>query len=296
MPNETEQPNNTPASSSISKPEIELSFLIKLIPDKFDGDRFKIRSFVKQVDAVFEIAHESQTKALLLFVKSRICGKARDQIDIHCNLTTWEEISELLLNLYQDKKSLDQLLEELNSSQQEKKEILSQFFQRLEDLCSRTLAVIYASDEDDDSSKLAGRNSMIIDMTLNRFIYHCHPRISQMLRYRDFKTINEAFTAGLAEEKALRLEYNVPQINKKCNICHKNNHSTHECYKNKIPNQRPNNTKSINHVIQNKSCRYCKNLGHTIEECRKRQYNNNKRSNPNQNPNQTQDPQKYPNQ
>lgn len=52
-------------------------------------------------------------------------GKARGQIDIHCNLTTWKEISDLLLNLYQDKKSLDQLMEELNSIRQIRNESIS---------------------------------------------------------------------------------------------------------------------------------------------------------------------------
>ena len=114
-----------------------LDFLIKLIPDTFDGDRLKIRSFIKQVDAVFELASENQVKALVLFVKSKITGKAREQIDIHCDLTSWEEISDLLLRLYHDKKSIDQLLEELNSTRQYRDENVSTFYQRLADICSR---------------------------------------------------------------------------------------------------------------------------------------------------------------
>lgn len=46
---------------------------------------------------------------------------------------------------------------------------------------------------------------MINDMTLNRFIYHGIPQISQILRYREFKNINATFTAAVAEEKSLKL-------------------------------------------------------------------------------------------
>lgn len=57
---------------------------------------------------------------------------------------------------------------------------------------------------------------MINDMTLNRFIYNTHPQISQMLRYREFKTINHSFTAATAEEKALRIRHENPQ---QCTYC-----------------------------------------------------------------------------
>lgn len=73
-------------------------------------------------------------------IKSKITVKAREQLDIHCNLTFWEEISELLIHLYQDKRTMDQLLEELNNTKQEYNENVSQFYQRLEDVSSRILA------------------------------------------------------------------------------------------------------------------------------------------------------------
>lgn len=170
-------PNNV---DSVSVTTYELPFLIKLILEKFDGDRYRIRSFVKQIDGVFKLAAETQKPALLLYVKSRISGKAREQIDIHCNLTTWD------LNLYQDKKSLDQLFEELNAIMQRKNENVSQFF-----LSSRILAAVHTSEQDE--SLLPGSIAMVTKMTLNRIIYHTHPQISQMLRYREFRTINLPF-------------------------------------------------------------------------------------------------------
>ena len=104
--------------SQVATSQFSLEFLIKLLPESFDGDRYKLRSLIKQVDAIFKLAQPSQTIPLLLYVKSKITGRARDQIDVHCNLNTWEEISELLIAFYQDRKSLEQLLEELSSIRQ----------------------------------------------------------------------------------------------------------------------------------------------------------------------------------
>ena len=124
--------------SPVATSQLSLEFLIKLLPKSFDGDRYKLR-LIKQVDAVFELIEASQTIPLLLYVKNKITGRARDQTDIHCNLNTWGEISELLITLYQDWKSLDQFLEELNSIRQGLHENVSQFYQRLENLNSKVL-------------------------------------------------------------------------------------------------------------------------------------------------------------
>lgn len=283
--------NDVMDNSVVSSVEVSLGHLIKLLPKEFDGDRTKLRSFIKQVDSVFELARPSQKSVLLLFVKNKIVGKARDQVDIHCNLTTWDEISDLLLRLYQDKKSLDQLMEELNSIRQMRNESISQFYQRLEELQSRILGTIHSADIEDNT--LAGRVTMINEMTLNRFVYHSHPQISQMLRYRDFRNINNAFTAAVMEEKALRTRYDQVET-RKCRICHKTNHNTNECYNNHNRTTQPINRHiHYNQIDRNsvgqgepKQCRYCKRFGHVIEECRKREFNNSRpHSNSNQNSN-----------
>ncbi|KAK9295327.1 hypothetical protein QLX08_010313 [Tetragonisca angustula] len=191
--------------SQVATSQLSLEFLIKLLPESFDGDPYKLRSFIKQVDAVFELAQPSQTIPLLLYVKNKITGRTRDQIDIHCNLNTWKEISELLIALNQDRKSLDQLLDELSSIRQGPQENVLQYYQRLEDLNSKVLGAIHNSNYNEKTFN--GQLLTINNITLNRFVYHGHPAISQMLRYREFDNINKAFTAAIAEEKALRLSY-----------------------------------------------------------------------------------------
>lgn len=188
-------------------------------------------------------------KTLLLYVKSKIVDKAREQINIHCNLTSWDEISALLLSLYQDRKSMDQLLEDLKIIKQLPSESVSNFYQRLEDLSSRILAIIHSTEE--NQQNLNERLLMITDMALNRFIYHTHPQISQTLRYRAFTNINCALTTAIAEEEGLGPQYRTL-----------NNYDSLR-----------NRSVNFNQTPPLKD-RYCKKCGQSLEECRQRQYNN----------------------
>ena len=192
--------------SQVATPQLSLEFLIKLLPESFDGDQYKLRSFIKQVDAVFELAQPSQTIPLLLYVKSKITKRVRDQIDVHCNP--------------------NQLLEELSSIRQESHENISQYYQRLEDLNYKVLGAIHNSKYNEET--LSGL--VINNITLNRFVYHSHLAISQMLRCREFDNINKAFTAAIAKEKALRLSYKENSV--RCRNCGRTNHTTANCYRN----------------------------------------------------------------
>lgn len=256
-------------TTEVQREHLSLESLIKLLPEPFDGNSSKLRSFIKQVDATFELANPSQVQILLGFVKQKIIGKARDQIDIHCNLASWAEISELLLNLYQDKKSSNQLLEELTSIKQESGENVSQFYQRLEDLSSQMLANTYATETNDSS--LSGRIAKINDLTLNRFVYHTCPQVSELLRYRNFSNINSALTAAVAEEKNLDFIYDA--FAPRCNI-----RSGRKQNRLGIPFSRYYNFDANNPIFPVNRCTHCNIAGHDKEECRIRQYINAKQN------------------
>lgn len=48
--------SNATARMSENNPTLLLECLIKLISDRFDDDRYKLRSFIKQVDSAFELS------------------------------------------------------------------------------------------------------------------------------------------------------------------------------------------------------------------------------------------------
>jgi len=122
---------------------------------------------------------------------------------------------------------------------------------------------------------MQGRVQTINEITLNRFIHHSIPAISQMLRWKDFDNLNSAYTAALAEERALNIQ---KPKSKFCKICKKNNHDTSHCRNKSINmNTASSPNTNYNHKNNSKVCNYCKKRGHLISECRKRQYNNSKK-------------------
>ncbi|KAK0070967.1 hypothetical protein PV326_001853, partial [Microctonus aethiopoides] len=93
--------------------------------------------------------------------------------------------------------------QELNNCKQNYNENVSDFFQRIEILNSRALSA--AQQYTKNASDLPGKIQTINEITLNRFIYHSTPNISQMLRWKDFDNLNSAYTAALTEERALNI-------------------------------------------------------------------------------------------
>lgn len=128
---------------------------------------------------------------------------------------------------------------------------------------------------------------MINDMTLNRFVYHTIPQISQMLRYREFTNINNALTAALAEKKALRIypknQLSSQNFKSKPQLQNRNYHHNN----NNNFRSKPINFNQVTKNIPTKQCTYCKKFGHVIEECRKREFNDSRK-------NQSQPPYSYP--
>lgn len=99
-----------------------------------------------------------------------------------------------------------------------------------------------------------------------------------MLGWKDFGSLNAAYSATLTEECALNI--NRTQRTKFCKNCRRNDHDTAHCRSKPFHQSRPI------HTVQNdKFCNHCKDKGHVINECRKRQYNNNKRNAQNTNNN-----------
>lgn len=92
-------------------------------------------------------------------------------------------------------------MEELNNCTQKTGKNICEFYQRLKILNSRTLSV--AQQYSNDAYELPDKLQAINGSTLSTFIYHSHPAISQMLRWKHFNNLNLACTAVLSEERAL---------------------------------------------------------------------------------------------
>lgn len=262
-------------TTSTSSPTYPIEFLCKLIPHDFSGNRFELGQFIANCNNANGLANDSQKLPLLYFILSKISGKAKEQL-AQQNFDTWDNLKDKLKILYQDKKHYCQLMEELNNSRQNFNESITDYFQRLEMLNSRAISA--ARQYTENAQNINGKIETINEITLNRFVYHSIPQISQMLRWKDFNNLNSAYTAAVTEERAL----NIRNTSKFCKICRKSNHDTSNCrFKQKfkvntIQNSSNNNNTLKNNTSQNqtysKFCNYCKKNGHVINECRKLKY------------------------
>lgn len=262
---------NLPESTPTTTIKFSMDFLCKLIPREFTGNRYEIGQFLADCNNANDLACGEQKIPLLYFILAKISGRAKEQL-AQQQFTDWASLKCKLKDLYQDKKHYSQVMEELNNCKQYPRESVNDFFQRIEMLNSRALSAVKLHTQ--DLAVLQGKIQTINEISLNRFIFHSLPGISQMLRWKDFKDLNSAFTAAVAEERALNIHH--PSKSKFCSNCKRNNHSTFEC---RFKNTNFQQKKSI-HLLKNetsnsnvpKSCKYCKKPGHSISECRKLKY------------------------
>lgn len=269
-------PNAESSQNPEVRPNYTIDFLCRLIPNEFNGNRFELGQFIANCNNACELASDSQQIPLLYFILSRISGRAKEQL-AQQQFRCWNDLKEKLKILYQDKKHYVQIMEELNNCKQFHNESVSAFFQRLEVLNSRALSA--AQQNNSNANELPGKLKTINEIALNRFIFHSNPAISQMLRWKEFETLNAAYSSALTEERALNINKNIRT--RYCKNCKNNDHDTSHCRLQRT--NRYSQNQEVN-FVQNKKrdfnkkeqiiCHYCKKIGHRLNDCRKREYNN----------------------
>ena len=198
----------------------------------------------------------------------------------------WDDLKNFLKDLYQDSKHHSQLIYELINCKQAPNEPVNKFTCRIESALKRCINSTNSSTS--DQIKLAGKIEMLQEIALNRLVYFSSPNISQSLRMKEPKNLNEAITSALTEERINNMCNNKRLY---CSTCKTNTHNTINCRNQKRSVNVASSTniqKSSPNSKEIKCCKYCKKIGHNIEECRKRQFNNNRNQsgyNNHQNPN-----------
>ncbi|EFA04803.1 hypothetical protein TcasGA2_TC014852 [Tribolium castaneum] len=244
---------------------------------------FKNMRYSSQV----RFATHRQKEPLLGFILSNITGHASAQIQDK-TVSLWSELKQILQQLFSEKKTESQLMEELNTLRQNRDEKVVQFYNRVQSLLTRILNTFSGM----RSAERRYRSEMIRDIALNRFVLHTKEEISHILRLRSPENLSDALDFALNEERILvERKSNYRNQNPiKCSSCKKPGHKYRDCYKlkennftrNKYPDPKKIQiSKSYGQkkaIPQNKFCNYCKKQGHLINECRKREYNNRKQN------------------
>lgn len=267
--------------------ELPINFLIKFI-NKFDGNREELTSFLADCNRAFDLASEKQKSILLEYVISQISGKAKAAC-VNRTFHEWKDLKAYLKTMYADTKHKAQLLCELTTLKQSSEETLSNFTCRVEACLKRTINSLTSEfDLTTDSQILDGKLAMLQEIALNRFTYFTTPAISNALRIREIKTLNDAITIAKSEEQIQKMVTNAKnpkqgRTNNVCNYCKKTGHVIGECRKRQF-----NNSKSVKSVQSmgsepvdskpkpnkpSETCNYCKKKGHLLKNCYKKKHN-----------------------
>lgn len=274
----------------MSKSEIVLSeqYPIKILCDFIDtykGDRETLSAFLTNCQNSLNLASESQKKLLLKYILSKLRGKAQIACS-HKVFDDFESLQSFLRQNFGERKHYSHLFFELQSCKQHSNESVAQFSLRLETCLTDMQTEIHNSET--TKRDLSGRIAMTEDLALHTFIFGLNPNLSNMVRSRNPKTLNDAINTAIEEEKIQNFALKVsPRFIKNCKYCNKPGHLESECLKKKrfsqsqpqafssSQSQQIVKTSQLDAII----CRYCKKTGHDISQCYRRKYNNSRKNN-----------------
>lgn len=259
-PRKTRSKDKEPVTMS----EIDLSTLLKFVKP-YNGSRETLNSFIVNCNNAFEMASEVQTPILFKYILSQLEGKA----EIACSIkefTSWEQLKEFLKTQFSERKHYAHLLMDLQESKQSPNENVSQYSLRVETCLSQLLTEVSLSTT--KKMEVPGRTAAMNDLAMHHFIMGLHPRISNIVRCRAPKNLNEAVNLAVSEERIQQSFY------KKAGNASEQKTTNRFQLKPK-PSAGPSTaypqgpSTSLGAV-----CHYCKLPGHTIRDCKKREYNN----------------------
>lgn len=264
------------AAAAATEAELPLSTLFKFVKS-YDGSRETVNSFIINCNNAYELASVIQRPILFKYILSQLTGKA----ELACSIkefTSWVQLKEFLKTQFSERKHYAHLLTDLQESKQGPQENVNQFSLRVETHLSQLLTEITLSNT--KVKELPGRCAAMEDLALHHFLMGLHPRISNIVRCRSPKNLNEAINMAISEERiqqSLYSSYKRPPMENKSIVKPKPGPSrptTSHGSSNNHPSKTGNDTPF---------CRYCKSSGHDISTCKKREFYNNKydRSNTN---------------
>lgn len=249
-------------------PDMDLNVLLKFIKP-YDGKRETLNSFILNCNNALELASETQKVILFKYILSQLQGRAESACSIK-EFSNWDQLKDFLKTQFSERKHYSHLLTDLQESRQGPNENVTQYSLKVETCLSQLLTEISLSIT--KQKELSGRTAAMEDLALHHFLMGLHPRLSNIIRSRAPKTLNEAINLAVSEERIQLSLY------KKTNSMEPKSNNGNNSGK-RFPPSKPNNfqqPQSYNNT-QNPTglfCKYCKNPGHDIKDCKKREYYN----------------------
>lgn len=266
------------------KIEMDLNILLKFIKP-YDGERDKLNSFIVNCNNAYDLASETQKPILFKYILCQLQGKAEIACSIK-NFANWEQLREFLKTQFSERKHYSHLLTDLQECKQCPQESVGEFALKVETALSKILTEISLSET--KVKEVPGRVAAMEDLALHHFLMGLLPRLSNIVRCRSPKNLNEAINLAISEEKIQqcmfrRLPQNQLPNPKPKPTPNQNTGSGFQRFNQMTSNRVPQKPFANSYNPQpgpssnpTNFCRYCKAQGHDISECRKREYNNNR--------------------
>ena len=270
---------------------LEKDFALKFIPE-FSGKRDELHKFINCCDLLDQNYNELDSILFINIIKSKLTGAAYN-VTKHKEFNTWDELKEILRDQFLEQRTYAQLQTDLVTSKQGLRESVRAYANRIEKLLSDLNDVSVASAGEESKQAVTTLNSKT---ALKSFVDGLHPEIRLIVKASRFERLVDAIEAAVEEEKSLpessKNRYQSSNTNPpkaKCSICHKQGHSSANCFSRahyNLPRYNSNKTVTKKEPISPSrtndpnvrviTCSYCKNRGHHIKECRKRIFNESK--------------------
>lgn len=284
----TLSPRQTRSATISLHIDMDLNTLFKFIKS-YDGSRETVNSFIINCNNAYELATEIQKPILFKYILSQLQGKA----ELACSIKefgSWEQLKEFLKTQFSERKHYAHLLTDLQESRQGPQENVNQYSLRIETCLSQLLTEISLGNT--KKSEIAGRTAAMEDLALHHFLMGLHPRLSNIIRCRNPKNLNEATNLAISEERIQQSLYkrNISQSDSRSNNFNTNINRRFQSkpgpsntqHLQQSRNPQPSQQTRVMPQISGLFCRYCKATGHDIKDCRKREYYNSRYRNPQQ--------------
>lgn len=254
--------------------QLDLTTLLKLIPDFDTNYPEQIYRFIRSCDSAFSLSSPEQSPIILVYALNKITGTGAS--DVHCRqYLDWNELKAYLIPRFSNIKTIAHLNLELQSMFQKPNETLTQYFHRV-DLCRSKIIEKLTAEITDQS--IIGRKLSTEETALSVFVNGLSSDIGIMLRTKQFNNLSDAGKFAMQEDK-IRSMNNARQIlykNSKISpVTMPKPQNIVQFQPNKQPYKPIINTNSS--FDASKICNYCKKVGHLIGECRRRAFNNSNR-------------------
>nr|XP_034828819.1 uncharacterized protein LOC117986103 [Maniola hyperantus] len=197
--------------------------IAELIP-KFDGEPTLLNLFLRKSEYVVLNYRNSNTAAqdLYLFhvVTSRLTDKAASLVSEREDITSWQELSEILIQHFGDPRSEECVAIELESLKIKTGESYIDFCKRIQNMRSILISKV---NRINDASLKDSKTIIYNNLSLNVFLYNLPEDLIRIVRLKNPQTLETAL-AYVTEEVNFQFQYDAKNKNKQNFKSHQNHY------------------------------------------------------------------------